>query len=106
MQEDIEQRTKRLNALKDAISAGNSGQAEAADVLDSLSKAKDQLNAVGKYLRGDFTQTLRYISDRLGAALNQGATTLDNVQQRLNQLNSAIRQGQQFLTEGNNAYTN
>ncbi|WMZ71482.1 YhgE/Pip domain-containing protein [Staphylococcus pseudintermedius] len=100
MQEDIEQRTKRLNALKDAISAGNSGQAEAADVLDSLSKAKDQLNAVGKYLRGDFTQTLRYISDRLGAALNQGATTLDNVQQRLNQLNSAIRQGQQFLTEG------
>ncbi|EHS7140037.1 YhgE/Pip domain-containing protein [Staphylococcus pseudintermedius] len=100
VQEDIEQRTKRLNALKDAISAGNSGQAEAADVLDSLSKAKDQLNAVGKYLRGDFTQTLRYISDRLGAALNQGATTLDNVQQRLNQLNSAIRQGQQFLTEG------
>lgn len=100
VQEDIEQRTKRLNALKDAISAGNSGQAEAADVLDSLSKAKDQLNAVGKYLRGDFAQTLQDISNRLGAALNQGATTLDNVQQRLNQLNSAMQQGQQFLTEG------
>ncbi|MDE9800341.1 YhgE/Pip domain-containing protein [Staphylococcus delphini] len=100
VQEDIEQRTKRLNALKDAISAGNSGQAETADVLDSLSKAKDQLNAVEKYLRGDFAQTLHDISNRLGAALNQGATTLDNVQQRLNQLNSAMQQGQQFLTEG------
>ncbi|WP_086429026.1 YhgE/Pip domain-containing protein [Staphylococcus cornubiensis] len=99
-QENVEQRTKRLNALKDAISAGNSGQAEAVDVLNGLSKVKDQLASADKVLRGDLSQTLQDISSQVGTALNQGATTLDQVQQRLNQLNNAIRKGQQFLTEG------
>lgn len=99
-QENVEQRTKRLNALKDAISAGNSGQAEAVDVLDGLSKVKDQLASVDKVLHGELAQTLQDISNKVGTALNQGATTLDHVQQCLNQLNNAIRKGQQFLTEG------
>ncbi|ARJ50651.1 YhgE/Pip domain-containing protein [Staphylococcus lutrae] len=99
-QDDIQQLTQQLNALNDAIKAGNSGDAEAMKVLSSIDKIQSHFKTLPNEIQNQLAQATETLAQNLGQALNQGATTVETVQQQLQNVNRAIRQGQQILTEG------
>lgn len=104
-QDDISQVTKRLNALNDAITSGNSGEREAIDVVKGLDDISSRFNATGEVIKNDIRNALLNVSDGVATALNNGEATIDTVQTKLQGVQNIIRLGQTLLSEGNERLT-
>ncbi|UXR71531.1 YhgE/Pip domain-containing protein [Staphylococcus sp. IVB6240] len=100
-QQDIKAMTKRLNALQDAITAGNTGKAEAQDVIDALDSLHKRLADVNGTVKNDIAKALLDVSTRVGSALDKGSATIDTVQEKLQTTKEIVRKGQVILSDAN-----
>ncbi|NHA35342.1 YhgE/Pip domain-containing protein [Staphylococcus schleiferi] len=100
-QDDIKEATKRLNKLNDAIAAGNSGKAEAMDIIKRVDHIQKQIKAAQNMLKNDVANKLLDVSHALGKALDKGAVTLDVAQEKLQKVQAIIRSGQTILSDAN-----
>ncbi|QLK86832.1 YhgE/Pip domain-containing protein [Staphylococcus sp. 17KM0847] len=100
-QEEMKQTTKRLNALKDAIASGNTGKAEAQDLIQALEQLQQRLKTAEDTVKNDITQALLNVSESVGKALDNGAATLDTVQEKLQAMKEIVRTGQTLMTDAN-----
>lgn len=100
-QQEIKVMTKRLNDLQDAITSGNTGKAEAQDVIDALDALRQRLADANTTVKNDITQALLEVSKRVDASLEQGAATIDTVQEKLQTTKDIVRKGQVILSDAN-----
>ncbi|KIX90438.1 phage infection protein [Staphylococcus microti] len=104
-QAEIKAMTKRLNALQDAIASGNTGKAEAQDVIDALDALQQRLKGTSTTVKNDIANALLDVSKRVGAALDNGAATIDTVQDKLQTTKDIVRNGQVILSDANERLT-
>ncbi|MCO6061901.1 hypothetical protein NG726_35330, partial [Pseudomonas sp. MOB-449] len=89
-----------VNQLSNALKNGSSGTAEAAKLLDQLSKLDSSLSSFRDYVKKDLNSSLVSISQRIMDELNKGQTALSNVQTKLNTIDQVINSGQAILKNG------
>ncbi|MDO5376291.1 MAG: YhgE/Pip domain-containing protein [Staphylococcus rostri] len=100
-QQEIKAMTKRLNALQDAIASGNTGKAEAQDVIEALDALQQRLTDTSTTVKTDIANALLDVSKRVDEALNKGAATIDTVQDKLQTTKEIVRNGQVILSDAN-----
>lgn len=100
-QQEIKAMTKRLNALQDAIASGNTGKAEAQDVIEALDALQQRLTDTSTTVKTDIVNALLDVSKRVDEALNKGAATIDTVQDKLQTTKEIVRNGQVILSDAN-----
>ncbi|MGV3042013.1 YhgE/Pip domain-containing protein [Staphylococcus rostri] len=100
-QQEIKAMTKRLNALQDAIASGNTGKAEAQDVIEALDALQQRLTDTSTTVKTDIANALLDVSKRVDEVLNKGAATIDTVQDKLQTTKEIVRNGQVILSDAN-----
>lgn len=93
----INQVIKKENQLRNALSRGSSGKAEAIDLLNELSKMNESLGDLSRYIQSDLNQKLLEVSKSIMAALEGGNAKLSTIQSKLNTVHQVIKDGQTVL---------
>lgn len=89
-----------VNQLDNALANGSSGMSEAVKVLQALPQLDKSLTDFRNYISGELNQTLLNVSNSITNGLQQGQTTLSNIQSRLNSIDEVINSGQAILAAG------
>lgn len=93
---------RKQNLLRDALSQGSSGKAEAVDLLKTLPKVDRDLKGLRNYIQTELNQSLLNVSNQVTSVLNNGDAKLSTVQSKLNTISQVIDEGEAILKDGQN----
>ncbi|ANZ34425.1 YhgE/Pip domain-containing protein [Staphylococcus carnosus] len=93
---------RKQNLLRDALSQGSSGKAEAVDLLKTLPQVDRDLKGLRNYIQTELNQSLLNVSNQVTSVLNNGDAKLSTVQSKLNTISQVIDEGEAILKDGQN----